>query len=71
MTARRLSGVVLFAVVATRSALRASSAQPAGARGAIGPAAKGALPGLGDLARIPRVRWSAEAAIARIGGAQR
>jgi hypothetical protein len=38
----------------------------ADALGAIGPQAKAALPVLADLARIPRVRWSAEAAIARI-----
>ena len=40
----------------------------ADALGAIGPAAKPALPELRALARIPRVRWSAEAAIRKIGG---
>jgi hypothetical protein len=38
------------------------------ALGAIGPAAAAGLPALRDLARIPRVRWSAEAAILRIEG---
>ena len=38
----------------------------ADALGAIGPQAQAALPELRELARIPRVRWSAEAAIRRI-----
>ncbi len=38
----------------------------ADALGAIGPAASTALPELRELARIPRVRWSAEAAIKKI-----
>jgi HEAT repeat protein len=41
------------------------------ALGAIGPAARGSLPVLRELARIPRVRWSAEAAIRQIEGAGR
>jgi HEAT repeat protein len=40
----------------------------ADALGAIGPAARDGLPALRDLARIPRVRWSAEAAITRVEG---
>jgi hypothetical protein len=40
----------------------------ADALGAIGPAARRALPELRELARIPRVRWNAEAAIRRIAG---
>jgi hypothetical protein len=40
----------------------------ADALGAIGPGARTALPELRELARIPRVRWSAEAAIRRISG---
>jgi hypothetical protein len=40
----------------------------ADALGAIGPAASAALPELRELVRIPRVRWSAEAAIAKITG---
>jgi len=39
----------------------------ADALGAIGPPARASLPALRELARIPRVRWSAEAAIKRIG----
>jgi D-arabinan exo alpha-(1,3)/(1,5)-arabinofuranosidase (non-reducing end) len=41
----------------------------ADAIGAIGPAAREALPVLEDLARIPRVRWNASAAIRRVQGA--
>jgi hypothetical protein len=40
----------------------------ADALGAIGPAARPALPVLRELAKIPRVRWSADAAIRSIGG---
>lgn len=40
----------------------------ADALGAIGPAAREALPVLEELAKIPRVRWNATAAIARIRG---
>ncbi len=40
----------------------------ADALGAIGPAAQSALPGPRELAKIPRARWSADAAIRRIGG---
>jgi hypothetical protein len=56
---------------------RAGQAQPqdphvqravADAIGAIGPEALHALPVLEDLARIPRVRWNAEAAIKRVKG---
>lgn len=39
----------------------------ADALGAIGKPAASALPALRELAKIPRVRWSAEAAISRIG----
>ncbi len=39
------------------------------ALGAIGPAAAPALPVLREIAKQPRVRWAAEAAIRRIGGA--
>ena len=38
----------------------------ADALGAIGPAAGASLPELRELARIPRVKWAAEAAIRRI-----
>jgi hypothetical protein len=38
----------------------------ADALGAIGPAARASLPELRELARIPRVRWNAEAAIRKI-----
>jgi hypothetical protein len=55
MTARRLSGVVLFAVVASLPAVRASSPQ---AIGSLGPKAARAVDAL-------------EAPIARIEGAQR
>jgi hypothetical protein len=41
----------------------------ADALGAIGPAARASLPALRELARIPRVRWSAEAAIRKTQGA--
>jgi hypothetical protein len=40
----------------------------ADALGAIGPAARESLPDLRELGRIPRVRWSAEAAIRKIEG---
>ena len=40
----------------------------ADALGAIGPAAKTALPDLRQLAKIPRVRWNANAAIRKIEG---
>ncbi len=43
----------------------------ADALGAIGPQAQAALPELRELARIPRVRWSAEAAIRKIVGTAR
>ena len=43
----------------------------ANAFGAIGPAAKDALPALLELAKIPRVRWNANAAIARVRGGAR
>ena len=42
----------------------------AAALGAIGPAATPALPALREIARLPRVRWAAEAAIRRIEGSQ-
>jgi hypothetical protein len=38
----------------------------ADALGDLGPAASGALPVLDDLVRIPRVEWSARAAIAKV-----
>jgi hypothetical protein len=38
------------------------------ALGAIGPEAAPALPILQEIAKQPRVRWAAEAAIRRIGG---
>ena len=38
----------------------------ADALGAMGPAARAALPELRALAAIPRVRWAAEAAIKRV-----
>ena len=41
------------------------------ALGAIGPGARAGLPVLRELARIPRVRWSAEAAIKQIEGTPR
>lgn len=41
----------------------------ADALGAIGPDAREALPVLEELAKIPRVRWNAEAAIRRVRGA--
>jgi hypothetical protein len=37
---------------------------------AIGPAAAPALPVLREIARQPRVRWAAEAAVRRIEGAK-
>ena len=40
----------------------------ANALGAIGPEANAALPALRALAKIPRVRWAADAAIKKIGG---
>jgi len=42
----------------------------ANALGAIGPAARPGLPALRKFQTIPRVRWNADAAIARIEGAQ-
>ena len=42
----------------------------ADALGAVGPAASAGLPELRELARIPRVRWAAEAAIRRIMSGQ-
>jgi hypothetical protein len=41
----------------------------AAALGAIGPAAASALPVLREIAKKPRVRWAAEAAIHSIAGA--
>jgi hypothetical protein len=43
----------------------------ADAFGAIGPPARDALPALIELAKIPRVRWNANAAIARVRGSAR
>ena len=42
----------------------------ADALGAIGPGAAAALPALRRFQKIPRVRWNADAAIARIEGAR-
>ncbi len=42
----------------------------ADAFGAIGPAAREALPVLEEFAKVPRVRWNAQAAIRRIGPAR-
>lgn len=40
----------------------------ANALGAIGPEARAAVPALRELAKIPRVRWNADAALKKIGG---
>ena len=42
----------------------------ASALGAIGPPAASALPVLREIAKQPRVRWAAEAAIRRIEGGE-